>query len=403
MLKKVLFAILLLGSISILVASASEEKTRAIIVFDGVPSPDNIGSLKKQGANIMYVYNVIPAVALEMPSQALDRLVTMCQNEKNPSTPAICDKITSIEFDSEVYANGKGKNNKPAPSQPLQVLPWGINRVDSELSWSSTTGNGIKIAVIDTGIDYDHPDLDANVKGGVNFVRNARGFKDDNGHGTHVAGTIAAENNGIGVVGVAPDAWLYGVKVLDRKGSGWTSDVIAGIDWSVNNGMQIISMSLGSSSNIQALQDALDNAYARGVVSVAAAGNDNGGAISYPARYSSVIAVTATDSSDNIAYFSNIGPESELAAPGVSVYSTYKDSAYRTLDGTSMATPHVTGAVALLLSSPVPPLYDLDGDSSWDPAEVRMRLQDTSIDLGPPGWDQYFGHGLVNVYNALSS
>jgi len=398
MLKKGLATILAFSLISILVAGAiAEEKAKAIIVFKDKPVQDDLSFLKNQGAVVRYQYNIIPGIALDIPAKAIGRIREMCQNPDNPAYPPICTRISYIELDQQVAAFAK-----PIPSQPAQSLPWGIDRVDAELSWSKSTGNGIKIAVVDTGIDYTHPDLDANVKGGVTFVTGTKNYKDDNGHGTHVAGTVAAENNAIGVVGVAPDAWLYGVKVLDRHGSGWVSDVIAGIDWSVSNGMQVITMSLGSSSDVQALHDAVDNAYNRGTVLVAAAGNDYGGAISYPARYSSVIAVTATDSSNNVASFSNIGPEAELAAPGVSVYSTYKGGTYAALSGTSMATPHVTGTVGLLLATPIPAAYDSNGNNQWDPPEVRNRLHDTAVDLGIIGRDQSYGYGLVNAYNALS-
>jgi subtilisin family serine protease len=178
--------------------------------------------------------------------------------------------------------------------------------VNAPSAWATSRGTGVKVAVVDTGIDTTHPDLAANIKGGVSFVTRVSSYKDDNGHGTHVAGIIAAINNTIGVVGVAPNAQLYSVKVLDRTGSGTVSSVIAGIDWSAKNGMQVISMSLGTNTDFQSLHDAVDRAYLQGVVVVAAAGNDYGGPISYPAAYDNVIAVTATDSNNKIASFSNI-------------------------------------------------------------------------------------------------
>ncbi len=249
MATKVLATLFVISLISILATGTiAEEKVKTIIVFKDNPTQDDISFLKNQGAVVRYQYNIIPGLALESPIQAVNRINEMCSNPKNPATPKICSNIESIEPDHQVSAL-----SKPAPSQPAQTLPWGITRIGADQSWTQSTGKGIKIAVVDTGIDYMHPDLDANVKGCVTFVTGTSDCKDDNGHGTHVAGTIAAENNDIGVVGVAPDAWLYGVKVLNRKGSGWTSDVIAGIDWSNSNGMQVISMSLGSSYDDPAL------------------------------------------------------------------------------------------------------------------------------------------------------
>ncbi|MFU8766911.1 MAG: S8 family peptidase [Candidatus Methanoperedens sp.] len=397
MFRKIIIPVLLLSlGFLVLTASASDgnDKVKAIVLFKDKPAPDDLVYLERQGGAVKYNYNIINAVALEIPEKAYNKINETCQNGKGRQ-PAICEKISNIELDQQVHLIGKPDNKesgKPAPSQPEQVMPWGIKRIDAEPSWGKSTGNGTKVAVVDTGIDFQHPDLAGNVKGGVSFVKRSKGYRDDNGHGTHVAGTIAALNNEIGVVGVAPDAWLYGVKVLDRKGSGWLSDVIAGIDWSTANGMQVITMSLGSSGSSNSLEMAVDNAYNQGIVIVAAAGNDYGGTVSYPARYDSVIAVTATDSGDNIASFSNTGQEAELAAPGVGIYSTYKGGSYATLSGTSMATPHVTGTVALLLAS----------NESLEPPEVRKRLGDTATDLGDSGRDIYYGFGLVNASAALS-
>lgn len=382
----IIFALAMIGETT----AIAESKVKAIVVFTDRPTSDDTGFFEKQGGVIRYKYNIIPGIALDIPP----RISEMCSDPTNPANPPICSRIAYLELDREVHATGK-----PAPLQPPQTLPWGIDRVDAELSWIYSTGNGVKVAVIDTGIDYTHPDLDANVLGGVNFVSGRKDFKDDNGHGTHVAGTIAAENNGIGVVGVAPNVQLYGVKVLDRTGSGWISDVIAGIDWSAANGMNVVTMSL-TGPDVQALHDAVDNAYNQGIVLVAAAGNNNG-AIGYPAKYGTVIAVTATDQNNYKASFSNYGPEAELAAPGVSIYSTYKGGTYATLSGTSMATPHVTGTVALLLATQIPAVYDINSNGLWDPAEVRNRLKDTATDLGASGWDSYYGHGLINAYMAL--
>ena len=295
-------------------------------------------------------------------------------------------------------------NGKPNGGlQPAQTTPLGILKIKADQVWSKTTGSGINVAVIDTGIQADHPDLQANIKGGVNFVPTARSWNDDNGHGTHVAGTIAALNNAIGVVGAAPNVNLYAVKVLDRTGRGLWSYVVNGINWAVSthsdadssNDINVITMSLGGSSAPVELENAVNNAYNAGIVIVAAAGNEGDGniqttEISYPAAYSNVIAVGAIDSNENAPYWSNTGSYVDFVAPGVSIYSTYKRSTYATMSGTSMATPHVTATVALLLS-----VYPNLG-----PSGVYTKLKQTAKDLGSNGFDNQYGWGLIDALAA---
>ncbi|MEM2141733.1 MAG: S8 family serine peptidase [Candidatus Thorarchaeota archaeon] len=295
------------------------------------------------------------------------------------------------------------------------TLDWGVDDVDAEVVWGGSenavnvlpgriSGNGVKVAILDTGIDYTHPDLSANYKGGYDFVSNDNDPKDGHGHGTHCAGIVAAADNGQGVIGVAPKASIYAVRVLNDQGSGSTSGIIAGIDWAVNNGMDIISMSLGGGSYDSAFNEAINRAYNAGIVVVAASGNDGKGTISYPAKYQNAIAVGATDSNRNLASFSNYGAEQEVVAPGVNIYSTtptytvtinyygYSKN-YATMSGTSMATPMVAGMVALILEK----------NPNLTPPEVRNILHTTSIDLGAPGWDQYFGYGLINAPAAVEA
>jgi len=298
-----------------------------------------------------------------------------------------------------------GISAKPAPSQPAEVLPWGIDRIDAELVWpSGNTANLIKVGIIDTGISNTHPDLLANIKGGVNTINPRKNWNDDNGHGSHVAGIVAAIDNNIGVIGVGPAIDLYAIKVLDRNGSGYLSDVIEGIQWAVANNMQVVNMSLGTASNIQSFHDAVIAAKNAGIVTVAAAGNGGGStneSVIFPAAYPEAIAVSATDKSDVIASWSSRGPEVDLAAPGVSIYSTYKGTGYATLSGTSMAAPHVAGSAALVLNIPVG-LYDANANGKWDPDEVQKKLQDRAKDLGTSGFDNLYGWGLVNAYNAVN-
>lgn len=303
-------------------------------------------------------------------------------------------------------------------------LPWGVDRIDAEVVWGGTedavnvTGNagaGVDVAIIDTGIDYNHPDLagnclDADGKTrGYDFANNDSDPMDDNGHGTHVAGIVAAEDNGVGVIGVAPKANLWALKVLDSSGSGSYSNLIDALGWCVENGMEVANMSLGGTFCSRSLQKACNNAYKEGVLLVAAAGNsgESTGRIEYPAKYDSVIAVSALDKnadnpdqSNTIASFSSYGSQIELAGPGVAVLSTvptntsYKISdlsGYKKLNGTSMSTPHVVGAAALVIAS---------GAASGASA-IRDQLDNTAEGLGEPGRDNYFGYGLVDAEAAV--
>lgn len=264
-------------------------------------------------------------------------------------------------------------DNDPPVQAAGQTLPWGVDRIDAEKAQSAAQGEGVKVAIIDSGIDLDHPDLAGRVAGGYNVLSPGASYDDDFGHGTHVAGIVAASNNSQGSVGVAPLADLYAVKVLDSTGAGFVSNIIKGINWAADNGMQIINLSLTAPTDVPSLREAVSAAVSRGIVVVVAAGND-GGAVKYPAAYPEVIAVAATDQADALASWSARGPEIDLAAPGASIYSTYAGGIYKLMRGTSMAAPHVTGAASLILSQ-----------ASLGPAEVRQKLID-SAEVLPSGY-----------------
>jgi len=227
--------------------------------------------------------------------------------------------------------------------------PWGIVRVNAKGAWPRTKGAGVKVAVVDTGIDFNHPDLKANYAGGYNALDSDKEPLDDHGHGTHVAGTIAAALDAKGVVGIAPEARLYAVKVLDKDGGGRLTSIIKGLVWCANNDIDVANMSLGSPIGTVFMRLAVKYAKARGVSVIAAAGN-SGKAVSYPAAYPDAVAVSASDSKDKLAYFSCRGPEVEFVAPGVDVLSTVKGGKYARYSGTSMASPHVAGLAALAVS-----------------------------------------------------
>ncbi|OGF53850.1 MAG: hypothetical protein A2Z21_10405 [Candidatus Fraserbacteria bacterium RBG_16_55_9] len=248
-------------------------------------------------------------------------------------------------------------------------------------------GEGIEVALLDTGVDLRHPDLRTNVLGGIDLVNDDDDPQDDNGHGTGVAGILAAAENGQGLVGVAPKTGIWVVKMLGENEQGSISDLIQGIEWAAERGVKIISMSLGTTEDNAALHEAIRAAERAGILLVAAAGN-KGSQVLFPAAYPEVIAVAASDKNDQHAWFSNMGPEVELTAPGTDLLSTGLKGQYQSVNGTSFSVPHVTGVAALLFSSGVS-----------DSQEVRRRLDQTAEDLGLAMTAQ--GYGLVDAERAV--
>jgi subtilisin/minor extracellular protease Epr len=372
--KKIIYFIILIFVSGLMVTTAGA--VPVIIGFKDKAHPEIVQPLGK----VTHSYKYIPAVAADLSEQAIENM------KKN-------DKIAYIEPDYEVRALE-------------ETVPWGIARIGApSIHTNGNKGDGINIAIIDTGINYNHPDLHDNYVAGHDFVNNDEDPIDDNGHGTHCAGIIAAIDNDIGVIGVAPEANLYSLKILDSTGSGSSSNLIAAIDWAIqtrydqnpSNNIQIISMSLGSDNGVTALESACSKAYDSGILLVAAAGNDgnkggSGDSVDYPGAYSSVIAVAATDSMDKRASFSSTGPAVELAAPGVNIYSTYQGG-YASLSGTSMACPHVAGTAALVLAA----------NPSFTNGNIRDRLAQTTTDLGNSGRDNLYGFGIVNAETAAVS
>lgn len=231
-----------------------------------------------------------------------------------------------------------------------QGIPWGVRRIRAPEAWSRTTGYKVKVGVIDTGVDFEHPDLRHSLQRGINLLQRTMLPQDDNGHGTHIAGTIAAANRLEGMIGVAPRASIYPIKAFDYNGTAYVSDIILGIDWCVRNRMDVVNMSFGMSNRSKSLLSAVNNAYQSGVLIVASSGNDGKrGEIDYPARYSQTIAVGATNRQGKIASFTNRCGGIDIYAPGEKVSSCWPRNNRKTMSGTSMATSHVTGAVALLL------------------------------------------------------
>lgn len=276
------------------------------------------------------------------------------------------DKVISL---SPIEMNGKPGGGGTTP--PVQSTPWGVTRVGG-----GTTYTGSNVAwIIDTGVDLTHPDLIVDQTRGKSFIFNVSSPNDDNGHGSHVAGIIAAVNNSIGVVGVAPGAIVIPVKVLDRRGSGSYSVVIAGVDYVAANGNvgDVANMSLGGPTS-QALDDAVSAAASKGIKFALAAGNESTNANnSSPSRVNgdNISTVSAMDNLNKWAYFSNYGnPPIDFCAPGVSIYSTYKGGGYATMSGTSMAAPHVAG---LLLLGSIRSGGTVSGDPDGNPDVIAIH------------------------------
>ena len=237
----------------------------------------------------------------------------------------------------------------PIPDQPEEEVPYGVTMVGAIAAQAKTRGQGATVCIVDTGIDRTHTDLKDNVIGGADFTGTGD-WIDDNGHGSHVAGTVAAvDGNGVGVVGVAPEASLLGMKVLDYTGSGYSSDISDAIRECIKMKADVINLSLGGSQPSPIVQDALKEAQALGIISVCAAGNDSSD-VDWPAAFPECHAISAVDSSKQLARFSSRGPEVKYAAPGVGTKSTVPGNRYDTYSGTSMATPHAAGVFALIKS-----------------------------------------------------
>ena len=289
---------------------------------------------------------------------------------------------------------------------PPYSRQWGLSKIQAPAAWDITTGESdIIIAVVDSGIDLDHPDLSCAGKlvSGYNYVSPGLPPDDDHGHGSHVAGIAAAcTNNTTGVAGLAWGSRLMPVKALSSTGFGTYESVANGIIYAANHGADIINLSLGGIGDSDTLSDAIDLANSRGALVVAAAGNCGSGCtingqvyynpIIYPAAYPGTVAVAATDSGDNWASFSEHHPYVDVAAPGISIYSTVP-AGYEYDTGTSMATPFVAGLAALIWSA----------NPGLSRDQVRTVIQANADDLGTPGKDDYFGYGRINAWRALTS
>ncbi|WP_164515055.1 S8 family serine peptidase [Paenibacillus lentus] len=380
---------LLLHAGALGLASASpllpEVEQEVIVVYKNDDGKETVYS---ESVDIHHEFDIIPAVAATVTSTDLYSLVS------DPN-------IERVERNIKFRITGGDFKTTSVPSEQSQ---WNFQAVQPTIMWDTGhTGSGIKVAVIDSGI-APHPEL--TIAGGISTVDYTSDYTDDNGHGTHVAGIIAAKSNNSGMVGIAPNVDLYAVKSMDQTGEGSLQDVLEGLEWSIQNNMDIINLSLGTDTHSQLLKDMVDRAYAQGIVIVGSAGNsqtteDNNGniihvplstyTINYPAKYDSVIAVAAVDAHQARGDFSSVGNEVEIAAPGVDVVSSYLNNGYAISSGTSQAAPHISGMIALLKQQ----------DPGLTNVQLREEIRKYAIDLGQPGRDIEFGYGSATFNRSL--
>ncbi|MDX6767927.1 MAG: S8 family peptidase [Elusimicrobiota bacterium] len=344
--------------------SAGETVRRIVSCEPGVAMAECSAAARTAGCSVVRELASINAVVIEVPlgrvSFAENRLATNSAVRRVDPSPVKnwiretrgLPAFGAVDTAAFKFVRAAEAATGPSDAAADPEQPWGVQRVKAALAWPRTQGRGVKVAVIDTGVQKDNPELAGILRGGFNALANGRpdDWGDEEGHGTHVAGTIAAKRDGEGVVGVAPQVELYSVRVLDKDGNGTYDDVIAGIEWAAANGMQVANLSLGADEGSEPLRLAVQAAARRGLVIVAATGN-SGGPVNYPAKYPETIAVGASDRDDKTAFFSSRGSEVDFIAPGMDIPSLKKGGGTETLSGTSMATPHVTGLAALAIAS----------------------------------------------------
>jgi subtilisin family serine protease len=377
-----------------------------IVRFKDKPGQAELHAFKGLGGDVSNVFTIIPAISGRLPAKAIEAL------KNNP-------QVEVVELDYAVQALEYSSENELGNS-------WGADHISADAALTAGySGEGVKVAVLDSGVNFNHFDLRDNFdlsanELGYDFVSDDFFPEDVYGHGTHVAGILAAASNGFGVVGVAPNAQIIALRVLDDNGGGTASRIIEALQWIQNynaahpdSPIRITNNSYGTGSNSSQLEAAFDVLASSGVLHIGSAGNDgsaagNGNNVSYPARYASVVAVAALDKNNLRASFSSTGADVEIAAPGVAVLSTWKDGTniagplpfsfasyageyFIEANGTSMASPHVAGVAALLMAS----------NPSYAAEAVRSKMNATALDLGAVGKDNLYGYGLVDASSAL--
>ncbi|MFT9849326.1 S8 family peptidase [Aneurinibacillus sp. REN35] len=352
-------------------------KREVTVKFKTPPAPDNlkqtmthINGWKKAGSGTLYIF--------KSHTMSTDELI------------AYFNKRQDVRFAEPNYL----LLPNATPNDTLYPrYQWNMPAIDMEKAWDITKGKpDVIIAVIDTGVDLTHPEFQGKLVSGYNVLNDSNKAQDDNGHGTHVAGIIAAKtNNQQGIAGIAWNNKIMPVKGIGADGSGSSFDIARGIIWAADHGAKVINMSVGNYHPSNVLHDAIKYAFSKNVIMIAASGNDHTNQPSYPAAYPEVISVAAVDWKGKQAEFSNFGPHIDVSAPGVDIPSTYIQKDYASLSGTSMACPHVAGLAGLIRSL----------NSSLSNREVMKIIREATTDAGIKGWDQHYGYGIMDVPRAL--
>ena len=408
------------GAVAVAPDEAGGPPVRAIVLFDRQPGAVEHQAVRALGGSVHHTYTLIDGMAIELPASAIPAL------RRNPHVTSVELDATVSTVDPVVQADSTGEYEYDNA--------WGVVRIGAKpVHDAGIWGQGVKVAVIDTGIDYVHdqppaleppvvdPEFLSNYKGGYDFVNGDADPMDDNGHGTHVAGILAAERNWYLVVGVAPRVDLYALKILAADGSGYESDLILALQWAVDHDIDVVNMSLGTHDVVPALQAAVENAAAAGLLMVAASGNTvtipeifYGCAVTYPGAYPQVLATTFTNQNDALTGYSCTGPEVDFASPGDNIFSPVpvgscqncSPNGYLPLSGTSMASPHLAGTVALLLSAGIadtgtPGLFDDVRSRLCTTADVGYGVLTTPIPTTDPRYPTYFGCGVIDAEEAV--
>lgn len=382
-------------------------------------SPDDFSNTQNSKINSVIDGQVVVRFKEPMPTEELANFGQQMNSTMIKTAARLNSAVYKVSQETDIESLIQSLRENPAVqfaernyilssnytvSDPKSREQQGLAMANLAKAWDITFGDPkVIIAVVDTGIDLTHPDLKNKIVPGYNIISQGKTPpKDDNGHGTHASGIAAADtNNKIGVAGTAPRCKLMPIKALDAKGSGDTVNVALGIVWAVDHGARVLNLSLGGPNN-ETVKKAVEYALAKNVVVVAAMGNDGKNQRAYPAAIPGVISVGSVDSDQSRSSFSNYGSWISVASPGSSILSTMptyettmteseKNKGYDYLDGTSMACPIVAGIAALVVSR----------NPTYTPAEVKARIESTATDLGKPGYDVEFGHGLVNAFKAV--